>query len=101
MVWGGLHERENHWIGIVIDAPKSTIYIGNSQQNLPDEQVINMLQWFLKGAFPQDFAIRTLKCSIQPRNWSCGEYSVNMVTHHFDPVQYPLPGPKLVDATAH
>jgi len=24
-----------------------------------------------------------------------------MVTHHFDPVQYPLPGPELADATAH
>jgi len=57
MVGGGPHEQGNHWIGVVIDAPKSTIYIGDSQQNLPDEQVIDVLQWFLKGAFPQDFAI--------------------------------------------
>jgi len=57
MVGGGLHERGNHWISVVIDAPKSMIYIGDSQQNLPDEQVIDMLQWFLKGAFPQDFMI--------------------------------------------
>jgi len=101
MVGGGPHKQGNHWIGIVIDTPKSTIYIGDSQQNLPDKQVIDMLQWFLKGVFPQDFAIQTLKCSVQHGNWSCGKYSVNMVTHHFDSVQYPLPGPELVDATEH
>jgi len=101
MLGGSPHEQGNHWIGIVIDAPKSTIYIGDSQQNLPDNQVIDMLQWFLKGAFPQDFTIWTLKCSVQPGNWSCGEYSVNIVTHHFNPEQYPLPGPELADAIEH
>ena len=101
MVGGSSHKWGNHWISVVIDTPKFTIYIGDSQKNLPDKQVIDMLQWFLKGAFPQDFAIRTLKCSVQPRNWSCGEYSVNIVTHHFDPVQYPLLGPELADATEH
>jgi len=54
MVGGGPHKQENHWIGIVIDALKSTIYIAHSQQNLPDKQVIDMLQWFLKGASQSD-----------------------------------------------
>ena len=44
MLRGSPHKRESHWIGVVLDAPKSTIYIGDSQQNLPDNQVINMLQ---------------------------------------------------------
>jgi hypothetical protein len=94
-------ERGNHWIGVVIDACLSTIYIGDSLGNPHDEAVIHMIKWFLAPVFSRDFAVRSLAYSIQPGTWSCGDYSVNMIAHHFNPEKYPLIGDKDKDAVEH
>jgi hypothetical protein len=101
MAGGAPHEKGNHWIGAIVDAPRSMIFLSDSLHNAPDNRVIDMITWFVQGVFQQDFTIHTLETSVQPGNWSCGEYSVNMVAHHFLPEMYPLPGSKDVDAADH
>ena len=101
MAGGGPHEKGNYWIGVIIDAPRSMIYLGDSQEYAPDNWVIKMIRWFMQGVFQQDFSIHTLESSVQPGNWSCGEYSINIVAHHFLPETYPLPGSQDVDASDH
>jgi hypothetical protein len=101
MAGAGLQQQGNHWIGMVIDAPASTIFIGDSQEYLPSPHVISMINWFLECVFPHQFSIKTLASSMQPRNWSCSEYSINMITHHFLLEEYPLPGSTPVKADDH
>lgn len=101
MAGGGPHEKGNHWIGVVIDAARSIIHVGDSQEYPPHPQVIEMIRWFLQGVSQQVFSIQSLPSSVQPGNWSCGEYSVNMVAHYFLPDIYRFPGSRDIDATEH
>ena len=98
---GGPHEQGNHWVGVVIDAPASTIYLGDSLGNPPDDEVLNMVKWFLTGVFTHNFSVRPLQSPIQPVNWSCGDFAVNMIAHQLLPEKYPLHGTHVDDAVCH
>jgi hypothetical protein len=101
MAGGGAQEQGNHWIGVVIDTRTSTIHIGDSLDNPPDDGVVRMIKWFLNPVFPCEFAVCNLKCSLQPGNWSCGDYAINMIAHYFMPEKYPLAGSEVEDAITH
>jgi Ulp1 protease family, C-terminal catalytic domain len=101
MAGGGPNAQGNHWIGIVIDAHTSTIYIGDSLDNPPHSEVVAMIKWFVHRSFNHDFTIRNPKISTQPVSWSCGDYAVNMVAHNLLPQIYPLAGPDPDDPIRH
>ena len=97
----GPHTQGNHWIGVVIDARTSTISFGDSLYTEPHNEVVTMTRWFLEPAFQHVFSIDRLPSSRQPGNWSCGDYSVNMVAHNLLPDRYPLVGSRETDAMEH
>ena len=97
----GPHAQGNHWIGIVINARKSTILIGDSLNMDPHPDVIKMLKWFLAPAVQGSFSTLRLQSSPQPGTWSCGDYAVNMVAHYLLPDAYPLVGSLADDAIEH
>ena len=101
MAGGGAQEQGNHWIGVVVDTQTSTIYIGDSLDHPSDDGVVGMVKWFLNPVFSRDFSVRNLECSLQPGNWSCGDYTVNMIAHYFMPEKYPLAGCEVEDAITH
>jgi hypothetical protein len=86
------HEVGNHWIGIVINGQNQRIWFGDSMGHQPHASVTEMLDWWLKPAFPDCFEVHELPHKRQETTWSCGDRAVNMIAHHFDRTLFPLVG---------
>lgn len=82
----------NHWVAAVIDGENREMWLGDSMGKPPHKTVIQMLDWWLRPAFHTRFSVRHLPCHRQQTSWNCGDRSINMIAHHFDPEQFPLIG---------
>jgi hypothetical protein len=91
-------EHGNHWVAVVIDARASIIWYGDSLGDNPHRSVVEMVRWWLKPAFQNEFSLRLLKYNTQSTSWSCGDRAMNMIAHHFEPATFPLIGRRKEDA---
>jgi Ulp1 protease family, C-terminal catalytic domain len=90
-------QQGNHWVAVVIDGRNRRILFGDSQGYSPHASILDMLRWWLRPAFEEEFSIHSLRYNKQSGSWSCADRAVNMVAHHFAPEIFSLMGDTLLD----
>ena len=88
----------NHWVATVLDIPTQTIWYGDSLDHPPHQSVLEHLRLWMHTTFPMTFRVHILQHHLQPGDWMCGDYAINMIAHYLLPEKYPLVGPTHADA---
>ncbi|KAG1823327.1 hypothetical protein EV424DRAFT_1321185 [Suillus variegatus] len=75
--------HSNHWLSLVIDGSRHTIYFGDSFGHKAPDSIHHAVEWWLGLHTPISFKWNTLACTHQQDQYSCGILAVNAIAHHF------------------